>query len=301
MKTSRMSYIKYVGSLLLFGTNGIVASHIDLESYYIVLLRAFWGGAFLLTLYIIGKQKFTFMNKGSAASYKKDYLCLLISGVTMGASWMFLYEAYDRIGVGIASLLYYCGPVIVMALSPAFFKEKITFSKLIGFTAVLCGIFLVNGQSSEKINVWGIVCGCVSALTYSIMVISNKMSKGITGMENTILQLFFGFLTVSVFIMLKNGFTIISFKPSGIVWILILGILNTGGGCYLYFSSIGKLPVQSVAVLGYSEPLSAVILSVIILGETMQPLQIVGAVLIIGGAIFSECFKIRTEKDNKNT
>ena len=74
--------------------------------------------------------------------------------------------------------------------------------------------------------------------------------------------------------------------------ILLLGLVNTGVGCYCYFSSIGDLPAQSVAICGYLEPLSAVLLSVLILHETMAPLQILGAVLIIGGAVFGECYFI---------
>ncbi|MBQ8748040.1 MAG: DMT family transporter, partial [Clostridia bacterium] len=65
-------------------------------------------------------------------------------------------------------------------------------------------------------------------------------------------------------------------------------LLNTGIGCYFYFSSIGKLPVQTVAICGYLEPLSAVVFSVIFLKETMLPIQIIGAVLIIGGAMLGE-------------
>ena len=68
----------------------------------------------------------------------------------------------------------------------------------------------------------------------------------------------------------------------------MLGLLNTGIGCYFYFSSIGKLPVQSVAVCGYLEPLSAVAFSVLLLHENLLPVQLIGAVLIIGGAVFSE-------------
>lgn len=71
---------------------------------------------------------------------------------------------------------------------------------------------------------------------------------------------------------------------------MVIGLLNTGVGCYFYFSSIGKLPVQTVAICGYLEPLSAVILATIILGETMLPLQILGAILIIDGAVFGECY-----------
>ena len=75
---------------------------------------------------------------------------------------------------------------------------------------------------------------------------------------------------------------------------LILGLFNTGIGCYFYFSSIGKLPVQTVAICGYLEPLSAVVFSVIVLHETMLPIQILGAALIIGGAVSSELVKRKT-------
>ena len=72
-------------------------------------------------------------------------------------------------------------------------------------------------------------------------------------------------------------------------WILLLGIVNTGFGCWCYFSALGALPVQTVAVCGYLEPLSAVIFSALLLHERLTPLQITGACLIIGGALFAEC------------
>jgi drug/metabolite transporter (DMT)-like permease len=59
-------------------------------------------------------------------------------------------------------------------------------------------------------------------------------------------------------------------------------------GCYFYFFSIGELPVQTVAICGYVELLSA------LLGETLSLLQIVGAVLILGGAAFRELFREKT-------
>ena len=47
----------------------------------------------------------------------------------------------------------------------------------------------------------------------------------------------------------------------------------------------------TVSVCGYAEPLSAVIFSALILHEILLPLQILGAVLIIGGAVLSEFIK----------
>ena len=80
-----------------------------------------------------------------------------ISRCAMGTSWMFLYEAYFRIGVGIASLLYYCGPVIVMVLSPLVFGEKLTGYKIAGFLSVLIGVVMLNGTAQGGSDPFGIL------------------------------------------------------------------------------------------------------------------------------------------------
>ncbi|MCM1284806.1 MAG: DMT family transporter [Acetobacter sp.] len=278
----KKSFIKYIFALLLFGSNGIIASRISLNSSEIVLWRTFTGSLFLILLFVLSKNKLTFYK------HKKDFVSLCISGIAMGASWMFLYEAYQQIGVSISSLCYYCGPIIVMILSPLIFNEKMTKNKIASFIVVIIGIILVNNQAVETSrNMWGIFCGLLSAIMYSLMVIFNKKAKTITGIENSMLQLFISFLTVMVFVGIKQGFNI-NIGKENIMPIIILGLINTGLGCYLYFSSINDLPVQIVAICGYLEPLSAVVFSVLFLKETMLPLQIIGAVLIIGSAVFSK-------------
>ena len=211
----------------------------------------------------------------------------------MGASWMFLYEAYAQIGVSIATLAYYCGPVIVMILSPILFREKMTIAKILGFLSVLMGMFCVNGQAlSVGRTSWGLIYGVLSAIMYAFMVIFNKKAVSITGLENSMWQLITSFITVAIFLGLKQGFSI-SIEPGNLVPILLLGMVNTGIGCYFYFSSIGDLPVQTVAICGYLEPLSALIFSAAFLGEKLSFVQIVGAVLILGGAAFGELFQRR--------
>jgi len=276
-------FFKYIFALFLFGSNGIVASRIDLNSYEIVLLRTLIGSLLLIAIFFLSGGKLTFWK------HKQDFLFLAVSGIAMGTSWMFLYEAYTQIGVSIASLCYYCGPVIVMILSPLLFKEKLTSPKIIGFLAVLIGIFLVNGYGAVAANRFGLLCGLASAVMYAFMVIFNKKAAAIAGLENSALQLFIAFATVAVFVGFKQGF-MIDIPTGSVLPIFVLGLLNTGIGCYLYFSSIGKIPVQTVAICGYLEPLSAVLFSVIFLSEKLLPVQIIGAVLIIGGAIFGEYF-----------
>ena len=279
------AFIKYLFSLLMFGSNGVVASFIALGSLQIVLLRTLLGSILLVALFLISGGKFTFYRR------KKQSLFLAISGIAMGASWMFLYEAYARIGVSIASLLYYCGPVIVMALSPLLFRERLTINKTMGFIAVVIGVVLINGNAFDShVDLFGIACGLLSAVMYAFMVICNKKATDIAGLENAALQLAIAFLSVAAFVGLKQGYAI-QISTASILPILILGLLNTGTGCYFYFSSIGKLNVQTVAICGYLEPLSAVIFSIVFLKELMLPMQIAGAALIVGGAMLGEAVK----------
>lgn len=278
----KSTYFKYIFALLLFGSNGIWANLIDLNSYEIVLFRTFIGSLFLMFIFFLKKEKLTFYQ------YKKQFGYLTASGIATGVSWLFLYEAYQEVGVSLASLTYYCGPVIVMVLSPFLFHEKLTKAKSIRFIAVLVGIFLINGTAfhNDK-NSWGLFCGSMSAICYSLMVIFHKKVKKITGLENSMLQLFISFVTVAVFVVIKQGASI-HFPSETIVPMLVLGLVNTGIGCYFYFSSIGHLPVHAVAICGYLEPLSAVLFSVIFLNELLLPIQMIGAILIIGGAICGE-------------
>jgi len=284
----KMAYIAFLASLLLSGTNGIVASFISLPSSQVVFLRAMIGSLFMIAIFLIAGKRFTFWQ------HKRHFLYLALSGATMGASLLFVFEAYREVGVGVSALVYYCAPVIVMALSPLLFGEKLTRPKVIGFGVVLVGLFLLNGQTlSQGGSQTGLLLAGMGALTFAAFVILNKKATEIKGLENTVLQLFFSFLTIGIYIAVTQGF---AFQIAQTDWlpILILGFVNTGIGGFLYFSAMGKLPVQTVSICGYMEPLSAVILSAFILQETLAPLQVAGTVLIVGGAVAGMCIKQRS-------
>jgi len=272
---------KHLFSLLLFGSNGIVASRIDLSSYEIVFLRCLLGSLLLGAIVLAARKHLSLLRERRAS------LLIMASGIAMGASWMFLYEAFTQIGVSFATLTYYCGPVILVALSPLLFGEKLTRIKLTALGMVAAGAVLLNGPLAGGASLWGLFCGIMAALSYVAMVAFNKKAHGIPGMENTLLQLVAALVTVAAFLLWKQGPTL-DIAAADWPCILILGLLNTGFACWLYFSTIGQLPVQTVAVCGYVEPLSAVLFSVILLGETMSFCQALGAMLIFSGAVLSQ-------------
>ena len=280
----KLHYTRFIAACLLFGSNGIVASHIALGSREIVLWRTLIGSLFLLTVFLLTGGRFRGLRTRTYLAF------LLLSGVAMGASWIFLFEAYRRIGVGPATLAYYCGPVIVMVLAPVIFREKLALSRILGFGAVLVGMVLVNGDEVIRGGIsFGLACGLLSAVMLAVMVIFNKMAASITGFENAVWQLSASFITVAVFTAVRQG-TVTEIPPGSLLPLLLLGFVNTGFGCYLYFSSMQRLPAQSVAICGYLEPFSALLFSAVLLGERLTPVQMAGAAMILGGAAFGEFF-----------
>ncbi len=282
----------YLLSLVLFGSNGIVANMIDLPSAYVVFARVSLGAALLVALTLLSRQARTNLQ---APTHRREAAHLFISGAALGAAWLFLFESYHYIGVGVASLLFYCGPVIVMALSPIIFGTRLTATKLAGFGAVVLGAFLVVGQGLGKgMAPMGLLLGGMSAVMYAVMVIHSKKVTSIGGIESSAIQLS-GSLSVVAIYMLVSGVagtlampTAAQLSSLNVGAILCIGLVNTGLGCFMYFSSMGELPVTRVAVCGYLEPLSAVVLSALLLGEPMTAANVFGAALILGGALFSE-------------
>ncbi len=282
-------FISYLFSVLVAGTNGIAASFLSLSSYEIVFLRCSMAFVVVLLLFFLTqKGRFTLFQ------HPRSLLFVILSGASMGANWLFLYEAYDEIGVTLATLACYCGPVIVMALSPLLFRERLSLFKVCGFGVVFLGIILVNGQVFLAGNSgWGLFCGAMTMVTYACMIIFNKFGTEISGLENSVVLFLVSSLVTGGFLVSRQGFHL-TLLPSDYLPILYLGWLSTGIANHLYFASMKRLPAQTISVCGYLEPLTAVILSAVILHESMSLAQMIGAVCILGGALFCEMIPNKT-------
>ncbi|WP_070638700.1 DMT family transporter [Olsenella sp. HMSC062G07] len=293
-------FTKYLASLVLFGSNGIVAAHVALPVCQLVLWRTL-AGSILILAALAGSCARTSSRARADASgvgaprlaatdHPREALSLAASGAALGVGWIFLFGAYRLVGVGVATLTYYCGPVIVMALSPLLCGERLTCVKVACLSSVAVGAALVVLRGAGPApDVAGLALGAGSAVMYAAMVLFAKRAPHVGGMESAAIQLVASCVAVTTWAALTGTLP----TPSSLVGpslpaLLVLSVVNTGVGCYLYFSSLGALSVQRVAVCGYLEPLSAVLLSALLLGETLTPLCLLGGLLIIGGAVSSE-------------
>ena len=279
-RTLRLSYGMYILSMLIFGTNGILVHHISLASSQIILMRTLIGGL-LLTLIVLLRGGF------DRAGIRADLLPLLLGGSVLGLNWVALFEAYRQLNVSLATLIYYVGPILVLLISPLLFREKLNSRKITSVVFVAVGLVCISGSIALRgMSMRGLLTAVVSALFYAAVIIFNKRITNTGGLQTAALELDIAFVIVLIYMMLTVGLP----HPavSDIPWIAVIGLVNTGLAYLLYFSGLQKLPAQSAALISYVDPVSALVFSALFLHETMTPVQILGAVLIIGGAVFGE-------------
>lgn len=287
---SRSKYlILFVASMVIFGTNGLIVANISLGSAEIVLMRTFLGSLFLLAIVLV-KRSFSF------ADLKADLIPATMGGAALGLNWVLLFSAYRSAGVGLSTLTYYCGPIIVLALSPVLFKEKLTWNKLLAIAAVAVGMFCITGDIEPGSDVQtGILFGGGAALLYASLIVANKRVKRLSGLNCAMYELIVAFFVVLIYLLASNVKLPVIPAAEDIVWVLAIGLVNTGLAYYLYFSSLQKLPGQTVALVCYIDPLTALLVSGAFLGEKLLGVQIAGAVLILGGACLGELKFKKTE------
>lgn len=283
------SLIFFIASMVIFGTNGLIVANISLGSAEIVLMRTFLGSLFLLAIVLV-KRSFSF------ADLKADLVPATMGGAALGLNWVLLFSAYRSAGVGLSTLTYYCGPIIVLALSPVLFREKLTWNKLLAIAAVAVGMFCITGDIEPGSDVQtGILFGGGAALLYASLIVANKRVKRLSGLNCAMYELIVAFFVVLIYLLASNVKLPVIPAAEDIVWVLVIGLVNTGLAYYLYFSSLQKLPGQTVALVCYIDPLTALLVSGAFLGEKLLGVQIAGAVLILGGACLGELKFKKTE------
>ena len=276
-------YGMYILSMLIFGTNGYVVSHISFQGSQVVLFRTLIGGV-VLTALVLLRGGF------DRDAVRAEALPLLLGGAALGFNWVALFEAYRLLNVSLATLIYYVGPMLILLLSPVLFREKLTGRKLLAVCIVAVGLIFISGSIAlGGMNLIGLLTAVVSALFYAALIAFNKRISRTGGMQTAAIELDVAFVVVLIYVLLTVGIPIP--KTSDLPFIALIGLVNTGLAYLLYFSGLQRLPGQSVALISYVDPVSALLFSAVLLHESMTTVQLIGAVLIIGGAMLGELRK----------
>ncbi|MBI5664884.1 MAG: EamA family transporter, partial [Nitrospirae bacterium] len=210
-------------------------------------------------------------------------LLLALLPVCFIANSMLFYFAFRNTSIGNAVLTHYTAPVFVALLAPLLLKEKISKTTWTAIILSSAGLWLVlGGQASGPQTVLagnehlGIIAGALSGLAYAFLIIIIRRiatlysSLFITFIQNGIVAL----------VLLPFAFAV-PVSMETLTYLIIMGIVHSTAAPLLYVQGFRSVKANEAAVLGYFEPVAAIILAFIVLHEVPGVTSLFGGAMII--------------------
>lgn len=272
-------------SMIIFGTIGLLSRNIAVSSGELALYRAVLASVLLVVYLLIKNERIHFKE------IKKELIFLLLSGMAMGINWILLFEAYKYTTISAATLSYYFAPVLVTVICPFLFREKLTKIQITCFIMSTIGLVLITGIGNvgeSGTDLIGILFGLGAAVFYATVILLNKFIKKVEGIHRTLLQFLAAIIILIPYVCFTGGCSLGNLDSKGWICLLVIGLVHTGITYCMYFSALKELKGQETAILSYIDPLVAVLISVLVLGEPMSGWQIVGGVCILGFTLWNE-------------
>lgn len=285
MQKENRARVLLMVSMFIFGTLGPFVRNIGVTSGELALYRAVLAAVMMGLFLLITRQRIDFK------AMKEKLVLLLISGVAMGFNWILLFEAYKYTTVSVATLSYYFAPVIVTLVCPVLFREKMSGKQILCFVMSTVGLVMITGigeGSKGGTDLIGILFGLGAAALYATVILLNKFVPNVEGIHRTFLQFLAAIVVLIPYVAFTGGMNLGALDTKGWVCLLIVGLVHTGVTYCMYFSSLKELPGQKAAILSYIDPLVAVLISVLVLKESMTLWQLLGGVLILGFTLWNE-------------
>lgn len=215
---------------------------------------------------------------------KEERIPVFVLGILMALSSLTLFDSYNYMNSGVASTLLFVYPVMVAVIMTFFFKESIRSSLILCFLFMGAGLMLLmRPDGNGGINAHGFLLVMVSALTYAIYIVLVNSSKAISRIPTTKL-LFYVLIsgcTVFLFKMAVGTELTLPVRTSGWYNLVALAIIPTVLSLACTSAAIHLIGSTPTAIFGALEPVTAVILSVVFLGQSISAQEIAGGVLIV--------------------
>lgn len=273
-------------AMFLFGCVGILRKKIPLASPFIAMCRGITGSLFLLALSAMqGKNPWKDLDR-------RTMWKLLATGAIIGLNWDCLFEAYRYTTVSTAAMFYYMQPVIVVLASSVLFHEKMTVQKVLCTLGAIIGMILISGVIETAMprgeDLKGILFALCAACLYAAVVLMNKSIRGVDPYGKTILQLAAAGIVQIPYLLLKDDVVVGEWNIGSLGLLLLLCIVFTGVSYTLYFGSMDSLKSSTIALFSYIDPVTALILSALIMHEKLTVFGWIGAALILVSAALCE-------------
>ena len=274
-------YLKGILEMILttfiWGSVSLFAIWSKLPSPVFVFYRVLVASIFLALMIII---------EGGIASLiiKENVKVVLISGVFLTLNWIFFFYAVLLTTVANATLLYYTGPVIAIALTPVIAKEKQPKWVIAPILMAMAGILLILSEGLSAGDPLGLFFGLLAGFSYGVLAAIGKLASSRNRPE---IIVFYQCL-VSIFILTPFLFvTDYSMEWITPVILLTVGVVHTALALRLWYDALRNIPMSLASILSYLDPVFAVFLAWVFLGQIPALNTILGGGLIVSAGILT--------------
>ncbi|UCG14559.1 MAG: EamA family transporter [Deltaproteobacteria bacterium] len=291
---SNKGYLCVISAAILWASSGTVGKALfagTVTPMDVVQTRSTFG-SLLLALFFGLRARQLFRIR------LKDLGFLIILGsVVMALVQLTYFTAISKIQVAAAILLQYLAPILIAFFSICFWKERVTAAKLLSLFLAFTGCYLVVGGYNLQLlhlNRVGIIWGLASAVCYAAYtLLGERAMHRYPPWTVLFYALFFSAISWHIlyppFYYFQAGFTLSQWV--GLIYIAVMGTAIPFG---LYFVGISYVRSTRASITATLEPISAGFIAYLFLGEKLEPLQILGAVLVIGAIVV---LQLRSERD----
>ncbi len=187
-------------------------------------------------------------------------------------------------GMGIAAILLYTAPALVILFASVFLGERITKKKVVALVLAGLGAAMTQLPNIGDPDLGGILFGLGSSLAYSgiILMARKLMTSGYSALEVGLGPQPWSALELAPFLFLDRY----ELNPPFLASVLYLGVFTSFLAYYLHAKGVGRVEAGTAGIVSNVEPASAVALGML-MGENLGVEGLVGSALVIVGAILA--------------
>ena len=222
---------------------------------------------------------------------------LLLGAIGYGGVSLAYFTALTMASAGLVALLLYIYPALVTTLSVIFLKERLTTMKVVALFLALSGTALTI-QITSGGSIVGILLGIAAAVYYAIYIVLSSRIVHRSGSIGSTAVIIASTAAVFAIIAPIHGLSL----PDGIQgWIAILAIaiISTVLSFTTFLAGLKRIGPTNASTLSTFEPIVAVALAAIVLGETITPVQALGGALILTAVIILSRNEMRSDRRAK--
>jgi DME family drug/metabolite transporter len=266
-----------IGAAVLWGTTGTAQDLGDIGASPVAVgtVRVLLGGL-LLAIIAMGSGR----PSGPWTAY-------VVGAAAVAGYQASFFAAVDRAGVALGTLVAIgSGPVFtgIVALVAGGERPVPRWYPATGLAVVGCGLLLAPGGDSE-LDAVGLALALGAGLSYAVYTVAAKavLDRGVPG--PTVMAAFFlgGAILLLPTLLVADTDGLVSGR--GIAMEVWLGVATTAVSYVLFSAGLQRLRASTVATLSLTEPLTAALLGVIVLGERPGAIAALGALVLLSGLV----------------